>query len=153
MLKQNLLIATVISLCWIVGYWWDNYNYFPLWLTSLLLTIVIGPIVCLQLVRIKKDKNIEKINKIFRIINWVFIFLFLMPLFANLLFEIKLMFVHYSEFNYFSFYYYFIGYEINDILNLILYILPYFIISGLLYWSVVANKQLKNSNLINQTKA
>lgn len=153
LLKQNLLILVALALCWILLLVNDlNSNflfssYIILWLISLVYSFFFLPFSYIQYTLIKNGKNIEKLNKVFRIVGWVFIFLFIAPIIYDLGYEI--LFYYDPELNFpYYIYAYFLTFDttnLKDIFIWFLHTMPYLIVTALLYQSIRLNKRLKTS--------
>ncbi|MCK5320185.1 hypothetical protein KAJ61_02235 [Candidatus Parcubacteria bacterium] len=142
LLKQNLLIAAAIVFCWIVGYFINYYDYANLWHVSFLFMLVYFPLVYIQYRQIIKKQDTKKINKVVNGTIWIYIFIFLLPLLDALLFELYL-YCYYDNLPLYFFFIDFGMYEVKEIINLILFVMPYVIVIGLLCWSIKTNKQFK----------
>ncbi|HQB76449.1 MAG TPA: hypothetical protein PLI25_02590 [bacterium] len=157
LLIQNLLIFVGMILCWGLFLFYDMFNsdyifsdYIFLFLISLIYQLFYFPFLYIQSRSIVKNKNITKLNKTFRVTNLIFIFLFIMPVIIDLVYNISTGYYptnHESFFSktYLSTYYYFLFFDsvsLKETLSWFLHTLPYFIISALLFGSIKFNKKI-----------
>ncbi len=154
LLKQNLLIFTALILCWLLLLINDlNFDflfsgYIILWLISLVYSFFFLPFSYIQYKRIMKGKNIEKPNKAFRIISWIFIFLFIAPVIYDLGYEIFTFYEPGLSFLtniYIDVWVSFKFITLKGVFIWTLHTLPFLIVIILFYQSIKLNKRLKTS--------
>jgi hypothetical protein len=151
LLKQNLLIIGALTLCWLLLLVNDLRfdflfsSYLIMWLISLTYLLFFLPFSYIQYKLTIKKQNIEKLNKTFRIVNWIFIFLFIAPIIYDLGYEIFFYYDLELSFPYYL-YAYFLTFDasnIKDIFIWFLHTVPYLIVIILFYQSIKLNKRLK----------
>lgn len=104
LLLQNLLGFTSIILCWLLFFFSDyasDYpfsNYILLWFLSLFYQIFFLSIFFIRIIKIKKGVSAVKTDKIFKLISFIFVLIFALPLFVDIIYEIYNIF-SYNEFN------------------------------------------------------
>jgi hypothetical protein len=149
--KQNLAIIIAIVPAWclfffsstnIFGYI-DFLSYSTFWLIASIYLIFFLPFLYIQHKRVVEKSNIDKLNKVFRMVNKIFIIVFLLLVILNL-YDI---FYYYISFNSFfsDLYYYFKSFDssnLKDWLNWFLGSWPYLVIVILFWQANKFNKRL-----------
>jgi hypothetical protein len=149
LLKQNIFIVIILLLTWVIGYWYNNYEYFPLWLFGLFFMLIVGPIIGLCYYRIYRKLPTRRLNLTFRASLWLGIAILAIP---NLIYVVvdNVYWVNMPELSYLSNLWWSIKRLISftflvGVLSTLIKSWPYWVTIGLLYWSIRVNKKLSKN--------
>lgn len=148
-LQQIILIVIMLLLTWIIGYWYNNYEYFPFWFFGLMFMLIIGPIIGLSYIRLYKKLPLGRLNFAFRTSAWFGIVILAIPNFIYIILD-NVYWIHRPELSYISNLWFNMKWLINltvliDISSATIKFWPYWIAVGLIYWSISTNKKLSTN--------
>lgn len=158
LIRQTLLILSILLIGLIFGCWFDAYDYyFPLlYIITVISLMFFVPLSALYFLRIRNKKTTRGLNKIFRFVCWTFLVLlslvFLRILFFDF-FYISLPGANFAQnlwdsikyhlsFSYINNSEYGLWPQLKEVINC----LPYLMIIGLFYWAIKINKRLESEN-------
>ena len=143
---QAFLVLIILLLTWIIGYWVNNYDYFPLWMFGLIYMLMIGPIIGLIYFRLYRNIPLGNLGVAFKISTWIGVVIIAVALLYFRIWD-YLVWTYVPEFSNLENLRMIIKSLVSiDFLKIIIHDSPYLITICLLYLSIIINKKLNFMN-------